>query len=154
MGLMYFAPAWHNAGLMHGGRGTARAVPQDKAEAVRWFRLAAEQGLANAQYNLGLMYEYGHGVPQDYAEAVRWYRLAAEQGITSAQYNLGVMYENGKGVPQDFVYAHLWWNLIAANGDKTAAKNRDTVAQQMSAAQIAEAQRLARECVAKNYKGC
>ena len=53
---------------------------QDYAEAVRWHRLAAEQGNASAQNNLGFMYGIGRGVPQDYAEAVRWYRLAAEQG--------------------------------------------------------------------------
>jgi uncharacterized protein len=55
-------------------------VVQDYAEAVKWYRLAAEQGYADAQYNLGLMYDYGNGVVQDYAEAVKWYRLAAEQG--------------------------------------------------------------------------
>ena len=60
---------------------TGRGVPQDDAEAVRWYRLAAEQGDAYAQYNLGLMYRKGEGVPQDDAEAVRWYRLAAEQGM-------------------------------------------------------------------------
>ena len=100
------------------------------------------------------MYDTGEGVPQDDAEAVRWYRLGAEQGNVSAQNNLGVMYVNGKGVPQDFVYAHLWWNLAAANGNETAAKNRDLVVELMSAIQIAEAQKLARECVAKDYKGC
>ena len=49
-------------------------VPEDDAEAVRWFRLAADQGFANAQYNLGIMYDTGDGVPEDDAEAVRWYR--------------------------------------------------------------------------------
>ena len=73
-----------------------QGVPQDYEEAVKWYRLAAEQGYANAQYNLGLMYDNGEGVPQDYAEAVKWYRLAAEQGMLHAQYNLGVMYDNGK----------------------------------------------------------
>ena len=67
-------------------------VPQDYKEAVKWSRLAAEQGYASAQYNLGLMYNNGNGVPQDYAEAVKWYRLAAEQGDADAQYNLGNMY--------------------------------------------------------------
>ena len=57
---------------------TGEGVPQDAAEAVRWYRLAAEQGLASAQNNLGVMYGDGLGVPQDAAEAVRWYRLAAE----------------------------------------------------------------------------
>jgi TPR repeat protein len=47
---------------------------------VKWYRLAAEQGINKAQYNLGIMYDDGQGVPQDYAEAVKWYRLAAEQG--------------------------------------------------------------------------
>ena len=55
-----------------------QGVPEDDAEAVRWYRLAAEQGLASAQLNLGVMHARGEGVPEDDAEAVRWYRLAAE----------------------------------------------------------------------------
>ena len=55
-------------------------VLQDYAEAVKWYRLAAEQGYAKAQNNLGVRYENGEGVLQDYAEAMKWYRLAAEQG--------------------------------------------------------------------------
>ena len=54
-------------------------VPQDYAEAVRWYRLAAEQGNAVAQFNLGVQYANGEGVPEDDVEAVRWYRLSAEQ---------------------------------------------------------------------------
>ena len=65
--------------------------PQDDAEAVRWYRLAAEQGHASAQFNLGLMYDKGEGVPQDDAEAVRWFRLAAEQGNAWAQKRLDAM---------------------------------------------------------------
>ena len=67
---------------------TGEGVPQDDAEAVIWYRRAAEQSHATAQYNLGVMYGAGEGVPQDDAEAVRWYRLAAEQGDASAQNNL------------------------------------------------------------------
>ena len=74
-------------------------VPQDPAEAVRWCRLAAEQGDAVAQFNLGELYALGEGVPQDPAEAVRWFRLAAEQGY-AVQYALGVLYGQGKGVPK------------------------------------------------------
>ena len=59
-------------------------VPEDDAEAVRWFRLAAEQGDAYAQYNLGRMYANGEGVPEDFVEAVAWYRKAAEQGHVEA----------------------------------------------------------------------
>ena len=66
-------------------------VPQDDTEAMRWWRLAADQGDASAQYNVGFRYSTGAGVPEDDAEAVRWYRLGAEQGNARAQYNLGNM---------------------------------------------------------------
>ncbi len=69
---------------------TGQGVQQDYAEAAKWYRKAAVQGVAAAQYNLGLMYTNGHGVTQDYAEAVKWYRKAAAQlrahrqgGVTS-----------------------------------------------------------------------
>ncbi len=64
-------------------------VPKDEAEAVRWYRRAADQGNALAQRNLGWMYERGRGVPKDEAEAVRWYRMAADQGLATAQTDLG-----------------------------------------------------------------
>ena len=74
-----------------------------------------------------------------------WYRKAAEQGHAKAQLNLGIMYFTGRGVPQDYVQAHMWFNLSAAQGDADATKNRDIVAAKMTPAQIAEAQKLARE---------
>ena len=63
-------------------------VAQDYGEAVRHYRLAAAQGLATAQCNLGGMFEYGQGVAKDRAEAIRWYRLAAAQGDENAQGSL------------------------------------------------------------------
>ena len=63
---------------------------KDYKEAVRLYRLSAEQGNADGQYELGRMYFQGQGVPQDYKEAVKWYRLSAEQGFANAQHNLGV----------------------------------------------------------------
>jgi len=63
-------------------------VPQDYAEAMKWFRKAAEQGDAQAQRNLGIMYHGGQGVSQDYGEAMKWFRKAAEQGDAQAQNNL------------------------------------------------------------------
>ena len=107
------AEAQFNLGVMYrDGEG----VPQDEAEAVRWFRLAAEQGLAVGQSNLGLMYATGRGVPQDEAEAVRWSRLAAEQGNALGQFNLGLMYATGRGVPQDEAEAVRWYRLVAEQG--------------------------------------
>ena len=61
-------------------------------EAVKFQRLYAEQGDADAQFNLGQMYREGLEVAQNYKEAVKWYRLSAEQGHAGAQCNLGMMY--------------------------------------------------------------
>ena len=91
---------------------------------------------------------------QDYKTAVKWYRVAAEQGNASAEFNLGLMYDNGKGVLQDYVRVQMWFNIAASSGDKVASKNRDIVAKRMTPPQLSEAQKLARECVATNYKGC
>ena len=125
------------------------AVAQDHAEAARWFRKAAERGHAGAQASLGLSYESGMGVARDYAEAARWYRKAAEQGHAVAQSRLGVLYAKGQGVPEDHLEAHMWLSLAAsrAGGDdlKKYAAARDAVATLMTAEQIAEAQRRARE---------
>ena len=96
--------------------GNGNGVPQNYAEAVRWYRLAADQGDAAAQYNLGYMYDTGEGVPQNYAEAVRWYRLAADQGLATAQHTLGVSYRTGEGVPQNYAEAARWVRLAAEQG--------------------------------------
>ncbi|MDC1209219.1 sel1 repeat family protein [Litorivicinus sp.] len=139
MGAMYF---------------NGQGVPQDYQAAVKWFRLAAEQGIASAQHNLGVMYENGQGVPKDDQAAVKWYRLAAEQGLASAQFNLGNGYANGQGVLQDNIYAHMWLNIAASLGNDSASKNRERISKDMTPADISAAQKLARECVAKDYKGC
>ena len=72
-------------------------VSRDGNEAVRWYKLSAKQGYADAQFNLGVIYHEGKAVPQDYIEAAKWYRLAAEQGSVLAQYNLGIMHRKGQG---------------------------------------------------------
>ena len=90
----------------------------------------------------------------DFPNAVRMFRLVSEQGNSSAQYNLGMMYMVGEGVPQDNIYAHAWFNIAASNGSDLGAGNRDKVVKEMTKDQIAEAQRLVRECVKKNYKDC
>ncbi len=120
-------------------------MPQDDAEAVRLFRKNADQGDTDAQYNLGFMYGEGQGVAVDHAEAAKWYRMAADQGDERAQASLGLMYLNGDGVPQGYVLAHVWLNLAASQGDKAATSLRELVASKMTAAQIAEAEILARE---------
>jgi TPR repeat protein len=98
------------------------------------------------------MYATGEGVPQDDAEAVKWYRLAAEQGDALAQSNLGVMYEFGQSVPQDIVQAHMWFDLAAEHGGEKAKKNRSIAASLMTPDQIAKANLMAREWMAKHQQ--
>ena len=145
------AAAQFYLGLMYD---KGKGVTQDYKEAVKWYRLAAAQGDTDAQFNLGSMYAKGEGVIQDYKEALKWYRLAAEQWYADAQSILGVMYTNGEGVIQDYIRTHMWLNLSASNGDKNGSKNREKVAKKMTPAQIAKAQKMARDCEKKNYKNC
>jgi len=136
-------------GLAWGGINGARAAYNqgDYGAALREWRPLAEQGDAGAQLNMGFMYSNGYGVPQDHKEAIKWYRRAAEQGNNRAQYNLGLMYDAGYGVPQDYVQAHMWYNIAGA---AVAVSYRDFVAQEMTPAQIARAQQLAREWVGQH----
>ena len=92
-------------------------------DAVKWFRKAAEQGVAEAQFSLGWMYRYGRGVPQDDGEAAKWYRKAAEQGVAAAQVSLGVMYDDGRGVLQDDGEAVKWYRKAADQGLAAAQNN-------------------------------
>lgn len=134
--------------------GVAAYEKGDYATALREWQPLAEQGNAFAQFNLGAMYAKGQGVPQDDKAAAQWYRRAAEQGNARAQNNLGMMYIIGQGVLQDYAYAHMWANIAASGGDKNSVEFRNLVEKQMTPSQIAEAQKLARECVRKAYKDC
>jgi len=106
---------------------------QNGAEAVQWYRLAADQGHTGAQLNLGLMYVNGRAIPQDKAEAERWYfaagrgyqdaqfiRVAADHGVANAQYTLGVMYATGRSVQQDDEEAVRWYRRAADQGHAVA----------------------------------
>jgi TPR repeat protein len=124
----------------------------DYVTALELWRPLAEQGDAKGQNGLGLMYENGQGVLRNEVQAMKWYRKAAEQGATNAQVNLAVMYVNGKGVPQDFVQAYIWFNIAAALGDEMAKQAQEKAASDMTPAQIAEAQRMAREWLAKHQQ--
>jgi hypothetical protein len=97
-----------------------RGVDTNYAEALKWFRKAADQGNANAEYVVGGVYLNGQGVPQDYAKALKWLRKATDQGYAEAQYNLGQMYANGWGVEKDFAEAAKWYRKAAEQGDSDA----------------------------------
>ena len=80
----------------------------------------ADQGDADAQYNLGVRYDNGFGVPENDAEAVKWHRRAADQGHAEAQFNLGFMYGTGSGVPENDAEAVKWYRKAAAQGHAEA----------------------------------
>lgn len=103
--------------------GVAALDREDFASALREFRPLALKGDADAQNNLGVMYELGQGVTQDYREAMKWYRLAANQGYAGAQNNLGVMYDKGRGVALHYREAVKWYRLAAEQGNASAQHN-------------------------------
>jgi hypothetical protein len=90
---------------------------------VGGLRAAADQGRAEAQYNLGNMFAQGHGVAQSDVEAARWFRKAADQGDADAQKNLGIMFDQGRGVAQSDVEAARWFRKAADQGDADAQSN-------------------------------
>ena len=154
-------------------KGMAATKRGDYATALREFRPLAATGHVGAQYLLAKMYQYGRGVPQDHAEAMKWYLKMAERGSVGqgsteipntprhdcqyffgneAQFWLGHMYSKGQGAARDYVLAYMWFSLSAARGDEMSIKQRDIVARDMTPAQIAEGQKLAREWRAKHPK--
>ncbi|HKO29776.1 MAG TPA: tetratricopeptide repeat protein [Nitrospiraceae bacterium] len=117
----------------------------DFAKALREWQPLAERGDARAQFYLGMLYENGDGVPEDYGKAREWYEKSAAQRDANAQFYLGLMSAFGRGVPLDLVQAHVWYSLAADNGHARAALHRNDLAKELKPAQIAEAQKRARE---------
>jgi TPR repeat protein len=134
------APAWaeFQVGMDAYNRG-------DFKTALREWQPMAEQGDARAQFYFGLLYENGDGVPLDYAKARQWYEKAAVQGDAKAQLYLGLQSSFGQGVPMDLVDAYMWYSLAGGNGNAHAPGYRADLSRQMTPAQIAEAQKRARD---------
>ena len=108
-----------NHGLQQDDAGYRRAVNHftyAAQQAAASFEQAAKQGNADAQYQLGFMYETGQGVEQDYRRAAQWYEKAAAQGHAQAQYQLGCLYREGLGVEENYEEAEKWWQRAAAQG--------------------------------------
>ncbi len=126
----------------------------DFATAIKEWIFLAKQGDVVAQFNLGLTFHEGRIVPQDYKTAMKWYILAAEQGDADAHFNLGVMYYNGQGVLVDDLRAYMWFDLSVSAGNDAAIINRERVIKLMTPSQIEQARKLAKQCLANEYKGC
>ncbi len=130
--------------LTGGIQQTGQGIAQDDVEAAQWYHLAVDEGRADAQFKLGVLYHEGELVSRDHAEAIRWFRLAADQGFADAQCALGSVLARGESVGQDYVAAHMWLSLAAQSSDRFV-EARDAVAAQMTAEQIVEAEHLACE---------
>ena len=143
-------------------------VSPDILEASRWYERSAKQGLAEAQYSLALLYHLGRGVNQNDDLAEKWYLLAAEQGHVCAQNNLGGLYESriltleiliktttykrgdplkDKKYERAYIEAYRWYSIAASNDLKKAIKNRDDLEPKLTRAELAEANKLAREWI-------
>lgn len=161
--------AMYALGSMYAG-GTG--VKQDYRQAYKWFAEAAKYGRIDAQYKLGLMHELGVGVKQDYRRAARYFREVGRKGYAHGQYKFGQLYLQGHGVKQDLVKAYAWMSAANANfsrstavsdlageteqaGDIFAVLHQEIIEKEiaeisgmLTAAQLAEAQDLAREYMA------
>jgi len=132
---------------------------QDYPTALQRLQQLADQGYAPAQNNLGMMYATGQGAPQDYAAAAALLRKAAGQGYALGEYDLGAMFGNGLGMPQDYVQAYKWFDLAVtgatdADARDKATKSRDGVAANMTPEQIAQAQKMAGDCLRQHVLQC
>jgi TPR repeat protein len=116
----------------------------DFETALAEWRPPAERGMAEAQYNLGLMHQHGKGVTADPAAAHGWYLKAAEGGYARAQYRVAEMFESGHGVRKDLVQARLWFSVAGEQRYEDARKRRRKVADKMTQEQIAYADMLLR----------
>ncbi|MBC8470330.1 MAG: sel1 repeat family protein [Planctomycetes bacterium] len=121
-----------------------KGVDQNYEYAFKWYKEAAEQGHYLSQYSLGRMYYRGESTTRNYRKAAEWYIKAAEHGYDLAQYELARMYYRGEGVIQDYVQAYKWAILAAAKSDRYYGF-RDTLKEEMTKEQIAEAQKAAKE---------
>jgi len=122
------------------------AISYEGITSFQLFQPKANQGDADAQFNLALLYKLGAGIPKDIKQAVYWYTKAAEQGHVNAQYSLGSLYLDGDGqeVPKDFKQAVYWYTKAAEQGHYFAKEHRDKILETMSQSQIEEVQELSK----------
>jgi TPR repeat protein len=126
----------------------------DYKKALELLMPLAQQGNADAECDIGLMYFTGHGVPQDPAEGAKWFLAAARQGQIGAQVDIGIAYATGRGVQKDYVKGYMWFSVAADRGVEGAKAYRDHVATEMTPDQIERAKRDAKLCLESNFKTC
>lgn len=126
----------------------------DYKTALQEWMPIAEQGNADAQFSVGLIFDRGLNVIPDYKAAVKWFTLASKQGHIFAQANLGWKYHKGQGVEKDNIHAYKWWNLAANDGHQNAPHFLSVISQRMTQDEIALAHSLARKCLKSGFQEC
>lgn len=144
--------ALHNFGIFYEN---GICMPQNYASAAKMFIFLASKGFPKDEAELGHLYDDGLGVPQDVGLAAKYTTLAANQNDANAQGNLGLLYKTGRGEPKDNVQAYKWLTISINNNSDPGGnsyrasaivyltKQRDQLAQQMTPAEIAQAQSMA-----------
>ncbi len=112
--------------------GQLSADQRPRAMSLPALRKLADQGDADAQWQMGVRYHNGEDVPQNDTQAVRWFLRAAEQGHVTAQATLGAYYWAGRGVPSDLSKAYFWSALALAQGDENSKSRLEGLASQMT----------------------
>ncbi|HEY3813401.1 MAG TPA: tetratricopeptide repeat protein [Caulobacteraceae bacterium] len=126
----------------------------DYAKALELLKPLAEQGNAEAQCLVGIMYLTGHCVAKDPALAAKWLLASAKQGQKGAQVNIGIVYATGEGMPKDYVKGYLWFTVAVSRGVEGVDKYRDHVATEMTPDQIERGKHDAKTCLDTNFKDC
>jgi len=117
-------------------------VLEDNAQALKWYRKAAAQNDAMAQYNLASMYDNGEVVEEDKAKALEWYVKAAYGGHKESPNYIGILYDNGEGAPEDDIAACAWWLIGIKRGDNAPQNNMDYLAKKLTPEQLSKAKLL------------
>jgi hypothetical protein len=122
---------------------TGEGKTQNHEKAVKYFKMAADNGSHEAQFALGCMYQKGHGVAQNFMEATNWYLKAAQADNPNAQFLLGLSYKEGSGVPRDPLECYKWIYLAAEAGNTLHIATRQQLEQAYSPPMINEGRRRA-----------
>ncbi len=129
-------------------------VPRATAESARWYRKAAEQGLSQAQVNLGALYLSGYGVPEDLHQAFKWFHKAALQGVSTAQWAVGLAFANGDGVKRSDLFAYMWLKIAVDQGHVKAAEHLQQIIRGMATRDVSKGRELVDQCRNSGYEQC
>ena len=122
--------------------------------AYNYWEPLANEGIADAQLGLGILYGKGQGLLQDYRESIKWFKLAADQGNAEAQFYIGMAYINGVTYKKNYSIAYMWLSISALRKTRLAKDNLPQFIKMMTQDQINEGKKLKSECISKNFINC